>query len=82
MHQKVIHCEAYRRLLHELRHLRAQQGLRQVDVGNRLGFSADWVGKIESGELRLDLLQLVRLARVYGVPPDDLVRRFAEGLPE
>jgi len=41
--------------------LRAEQGLRQADAGKKLGLSADWVGKVESGEIRLDLLHLVLL---------------------
>ena len=82
MFQKMIHCDAYRQMLTDLRRLRAEKHLRQADVGARMGLSADWVGKIECGELRLDILHLVRLCRIYGVSADVLVRRFAEGLPE
>ena len=61
---KMIYCDAYRTLIDTLRRLRAEQGLRQADVGEKLGLSADWVGKVEGGEIRLDLLHLVLLCRL------------------
>ena len=81
MHVKMIHCKAYRVLLADLRNARVAQGLRQEDVGRKLGLSADWVGKVEAGEIRLDLLHFVRLCRVYGAPADDIIRRFQEEVP-
>ena len=78
---KMIHCDAYRTLIKALRKLRVDRGLRQADVGAKLGLSADWVGKIENGEIRLDILHLVLLCRVYEVKADVLVRSFEEGLP-
>jgi len=79
---KMIYCDAYRTLIDTLRRLREEQGLRQADVGEKLGLSADWVGKVEGGEIRLDLLHLVLLCRLYGAQPDELVRQFAQGLPD
>jgi len=82
MSEKMIHCSAYRALIAELRQMRISRRLRQADVGSLLGLSADWVGKIEQGELRLDMLRLILLCRIYGVQADELVRRFAAGLPK
>lgn len=81
MRKKQIHCEEYKRLIAELRVLRVEQGLRQEDVGRKLGCSADWVGKVEAAEIRLDLLHFVLLCRVYNVRPEELICRFEEGLP-
>ena len=79
---KTIYEPAYRALVGRLRQRRVELGLRQDDVGKRLGLSADWISKIENGITRLDLVHLVRLCRVYDVPADDLVRRIQEELPE
>jgi transcriptional regulator with XRE-family HTH domain len=78
---KMIYCGAYRTLIANLRALRLERGLKQADVGDRLGMSDDWVGKIEKGEVRLDLLHFVLLCRVYGVKTDELFRRFQEEVP-
>jgi transcriptional regulator with XRE-family HTH domain len=39
--------------------------LRQSDVAAYMGRAQSWVSKIESGELRVDFVELVYLARFY-----------------
>lgn len=75
---KTIHEPAYHRLVAGLRQARAQTGLTQVDVGRRVGHGHNWVHKVETCEVRLDVLQFVRLCRVYGLKAHDLVRRLGE----
>ena len=45
-------------LLSLLRDFREEAGLRQIDVAERLGYPQSFVSKYESGERRLDLLEL------------------------
>ena len=80
--QKTIYNPAYRRLVNELRRLRLERGLRQADVGHQLGVSRHWIAKIERGETRLDIVQLVRLCRLYGADTGRFVRELEQELSD
>jgi transcriptional regulator with XRE-family HTH domain len=62
------HAPAYRHLLARLRQARREACLTQAEVGRRLGVRQAFVSKMESGERRLDPVELARLAVVYGKP--------------
>lgn len=62
------HSVHYRRLLVRLRRAREQAGLTQGDVARAVGRPQSYVSKCESGERRLDALELLDLARLYGHP--------------
>jgi transcriptional regulator with XRE-family HTH domain len=61
-----VHQEAYRRFLVRLRSAREQAALTQVEVAERLGRPQSYVSKCESGERRLDVIELAEFARLYG----------------
>lgn len=65
-----------------LRSLRAESGLTQREVAERLGVPQSYVSKYETGEKRLDLVELVALASALGIGLGDIVRRFEEALRE
>lgn len=71
----VSYPEEYRALLERLRAARRAAGLTQVDVARTLGKPQSFVSKIESGERRLDPIELSRLADLYGVGVADLLGR-------
>jgi len=64
---KSIHTHAYRALLAWLRVNRRAHCLSMRQVGNRMGMSHSWVGKVETGERRLDVTEYVQLCRAIGV---------------
>ena len=66
---KSIHSPEYRLLLNWLREQRKAKGLSMRDVGAKLRLPHTWVGKIETGERRLDVAEFVRLCRVLGADP-------------
>ena len=74
--EKAIYHAGYRRLVGKLRDARTRCGLLQSDVAAKLGVARTWVSKVETCELRLDVLGLVRLCRVYGVSVQRLVREL------
>jgi len=80
--KKTIHDRAYGALVATLRDSRRCRGLRQEDVARRLGVTRTWVTKIEQRELRLDVIQLVRLCRIYGLSAHRLVRELEEELAD
>jgi transcriptional regulator with XRE-family HTH domain len=56
--RKSIHSPQNQAFLELLRRHRQRRRLRQVDVGVRLGRDQGMVSKVESGERRLDIIEL------------------------
>jgi transcriptional regulator with XRE-family HTH domain len=59
-----------------LSNLRSEANLRQVDLADRLGKPQSFVSKYESGERRLDLIELREICRVLAISLSDFVKRF------
>lgn len=57
--------------------MQREAGLIQMDLAARLKKPQSFVSKYESGERRLDLVELQQAPRVVGVDLVELVRRFA-----
>lgn len=68
------------RLQSLLQQVRLEAGLRQVDLAARLGQPQSMVSKYESGERRLDLLELRAICEATGISLEKFVRRFEESL--
>lgn len=62
--------QQYRRFVVRLREARQHAGLTQAEAARRLGRSQSFLAKCESGERRVDFVELLALADLYGV--DDL----------
>ena len=62
------HSMAYRRFLVRLRQARTEAGLTQADVARYLGKPQSFVSKCESGERRVDVVELEELAKLYRKP--------------
>ena len=60
--------EEYRRFLKKLKAARLEAGLNQVDVAKRLKKPQSFVSKFETGERRIDPVELRHLAQLYGKP--------------
>ena len=54
------------RFLERLRQARLDAGLTQDDVASRLGVRQNFVSKMETGERRIDPVELAELAELYG----------------
>lgn len=65
-------------MLGALRAAREALGLTQGEVGRRLGRGDQFVSKCETGDRRIDPIDLLRFARVYGRP----VASFLPALPD
>ncbi len=64
------------RLLVLLRQMRQDAGLRQADLARKIGQPQSFVSKYESGERRLDILELRAICTAAGVSLSDFVRRL------
>ncbi|VTU01475.1 ---NA--- : Uncharacterized protein OS=Thauera sp. 63 GN=C664_08778 PE=4 SV=1: HTH_31 [Gemmataceae bacterium] len=71
---KSQHTAAYHRLTAALRRAREAAGLTQADVAAKLGAYASFVSKVESGERRVDVVELAALCRAYGADLVALLR--------
>ena len=60
-----IHSERYQVFLKRLRAARKDAGLTQEDVAARLQVHQSYVSKCESGERRVDIIELSDFAVVY-----------------
>jgi transcriptional regulator with XRE-family HTH domain len=59
-----------------LRSVRSESGLTQAQVAERLALPQSFVSKYESGERRLDLVELRQICKALGISLVDFVRRF------
>ncbi|MDQ2787416.1 MAG: helix-turn-helix domain-containing protein [Chloroflexota bacterium] len=65
-----------------LREIRKESGLRQRDLAERIGLPQSFVSKCESGERRLDIVELRALCAALGVPLSDFVDRLEKKIAE
>lgn len=56
----------YRQLVERLRAARETVRLTQTEVARRLGKPQSFISKVESGERRLDVIELLDFAQLYG----------------
>ena len=78
--QKSLFTPAQEKLQAVLRQVRLGAGLRQSDLAAKLGQPQSFVSKYESGERRLDLLELRQICRAVGISLADFVERFERAL--
>ena len=60
----------YAQFLGRLKQARGEVGLTQVEVAKKLKRPQSFVSKIESGERRIDVVELSDLAKIYRRPID------------
>ena len=63
-----------------LKDLRLEAGLSQAQVVEVLGRPQTYLSAVEIGDRGIDLIQVMELCRIYGVPFLDFARRFEERL--
>ena len=63
-----IYGSEHERIVARLRRARLDAGLGQTDVAGKIGKTQSYVSKIESGQRKVDVLQLKELAELYGKP--------------
>lgn len=61
-----VHDPAYQAFLVRLRQARREAGLTQVEVATRLAKPQSYVAKCEAGDRRVDIIELVEFAGLYG----------------
>lgn len=77
---KSIYSAEQEKLQALLRQIRVEAGLRQEDVADKLRRPQSFVSKYESGERRLDILELLEVCRVLGITMRKFVQRLESAL--
>jgi transcriptional regulator with XRE-family HTH domain len=63
---KSIHTKEYAYFVGKLRKARLEAGLTQVQVAGKLGRPQSHISNVESGQQRIDIVELKRFAKIYG----------------
>ncbi|OBG38134.1 helix-turn-helix domain-containing protein [Mycobacterium sp. E3198] len=74
--EKSIYSAEYQQLCTLLRQLRREAGLTQARVAERLDVPQSFVSKYESGERRLDVIELRHVAEAIGTTLEIVVSRL------
>lgn len=70
---KTIRTKEYARFVEKLRKARLEAGLKQIEVAKKLKRPQSYISRVESGEYRLDILEVKRFAKIYGKSVDYFV---------
>jgi ribosome-binding protein aMBF1 (putative translation factor) len=76
--RKTLRSRGHRALIDILVESREQAGLTQRDLAARLKRPHSFIGRIEAGERRVDVIEFIEIARVMGLDPKHLFARLAD----
>lgn len=62
---KTIYDPKYEYIISRLKKARKEAGFKQEYVADRIGKYASYLSKIENGDRRIDILELIELAKLY-----------------
>jgi len=68
---KTIYSQEYSQLLKWLRIQRKQKHIIMRELGEKLGVIHFWIGKVEQGERRLDIVEYLRICDALGIDPHE-----------
>lgn len=78
--KKKVYIAQRGRLVSLLREVRIEAGLTQVGLAERIERDQTFVSKYESGQRRLDMLELREICQVAGVTLEEFVKRLEKAL--
>ena len=60
-----LYSKEHKNIVEKLIKARREVGIDQVDVAKKLGRSQSYLSKIESGQRKIDVIQLKKIAKIY-----------------
>jgi transcriptional regulator with XRE-family HTH domain len=76
--RKTLRTRGHRALIGILVEARERAGLTQRDLAARLKRPHSFVGRIEAGERRVDVIEFIEIARVMDVDPRELFAQILD----
>lgn len=78
--KKSLNKKEHKILLEQLYRLRMSSGLRQSDLADKLNAPQSFISKIESGERRIDLIELREICIALGSNLNEFITEFEKAL--
>ncbi len=80
--KKTLNKKEYKILLQQLYRLRSGTGLRQSDLADKLKTPQSFISKIESGERRIDLIELREICTALDSNLIEFINEFEKAINE
>ena len=74
---KTIHTKRHKRLVEIIIAERKRAGIRQIQLAKKLKRSQTWIARLEGGERRIDVIELLDLAEAIGFDAPNIVAQLA-----
>ena len=76
--RKTLRTRGHHTLIGMLVTVRERAGLTQRDLAARLRRPRSFVGRMEAGERRIDVIEFIEIARALGADPTELFGKLVE----
>lgn len=76
MINKTIFDPKYKSMINSLVLIRKKSGISQRDLATKLNKAHSYIGRIETFERRLDVVDLINIARALGLSDKEIVKIF------
>ena len=76
---KTIHNKRHKRLVEVIISKRKEAGIRQVQLAKKLKRSQTWIVRLESGDRRIDVIELIDLADAIGFDAPAIIASLQQG---
>jgi ribosome-binding protein aMBF1 (putative translation factor) len=76
--RKTLRSRGHETLIKVLVEARGKAGMTQRDLAARIKRPHSFVGRMEAGERRIDVIEFIEIARVLGADPKELFGRLTE----
>ncbi len=71
---KTISNPKYQRIINNLIKARDKSNLKQIDIAKKLKRPQSYISRVESGEYRIDIIELLEFCKIYRAKLDDLLK--------
>jgi len=71
---KSVHSKEYKAILRKLIRARKVSQLTQSETAEKLGKRQSFISKVESGERRIDIIELKEIAKLYKKPINHFIK--------
>ena len=76
MINKTIFDPKYKSMIKSLVQIRNQQGISQRELADRLKRAHSYIGRIETFERRLDVVDLINICKALGLTNKEILKQF------
>ena len=76
--EKTLSSKAHAKLVRMLIDKREAAGMTQTELANRLGEYQSFVARLESGQRRIDVVELIEIGKALGFEASEFVKTVAE----